>query len=245
LNLLQTLKPGTPPPEIACHVHRLVREEISAIDPYAEAKAESTRQALSMYSRLKALIRSSDDPLDTAIRLSIAGNIIDFGVKDHHDDLWETVERVLVQPYAIDDGPLLRDALQNADQVLFLADNAGETVFDRLLIEVLELPVVYVVKGHPVLNDATEADALAAGLEAHATIIDNGSDAPGTILAQCSDRFRRIYEAAPLVIAKGQANYETLSDAGAHVFCLLQIKCPVIGEDIAAPMGGIVVRRSC
>lgn len=244
LSLLQSLQPGTSPPEIACRVHRLVREEISAVDPYADAKAESTRQALSMYSRLKALINSSEDPLDTAIRLSIAGNIIDLGVKDHHDDLWETVERVLSQPYAIDDASLLRAALQNVDHVLFLADNAGETVFDRLLIEMLDLPVTYVVKGHPVLNDATRTDALAAGLEPYATIVDNGSDAPGTIFEMCSDHFRRLYEAAPLVIAKGQANYETLSDAGERVFCLLQIKCPVIGEDIAAPMGGIVVRQS-
>jgi len=106
------------------------------------------------------------------------------------------------------------------------------------------LPVTYVVKSGPTLNDATREDALAAGLETCAVINDNGSDAPGTILPLCSEAFRQVYAAAPLIIAKGQANYETLSEAGPRVFCLLQIKCPVIARDLGAPVGGVVVRRS-
>jgi hypothetical protein len=128
--------------------------------------------------------------------------------------------------------------------VLYLGDNAGETVFDRVLIEALEPPVLYAVKGGPVLNDATLDDALAAGLETCATIIDNGSRAPGTVLDLCSAEFRGAFDAAPLVIAKGQANYETLSEAGPRVFCLLQAKCPVIAEDMRVPVGSTIVRRS-
>lgn len=244
LKLLQHLEPGTLPPEIACRLHRLVRKEISSADPYQAVKAESTRQALAIYPRLKAFVSQSDDPLDIAIRLSIAGNIIDLGVKDHYDDLCDTVQRVLSQAYAIDDGPLLRTGLRRADHILFLADNAGETVFDRVLVETFSVPVLYAVKGSPILNDATQDDALEAGLAEYATVIDNGTDAPGTILSQCSEEFRRIYDSAPLVIAKGQANYETLSDAGEKVFCLLQVKCPVIAQDIGAPVGSIVVRQS-
>ena len=245
LALLQNMEPGTAPPEIACRVHRLVRDEIAAIDPYKEAKAVSTQQALALYSRLKALVAQSDDPLGVAIRLSIAGNIIDLGVTDHHADLWSTVERVLTQPFAIDDEQALRVKLSEVDYLLFLADNAGETVFDRVLVEMLPIPVIYAVKGGPILNDATVQDAVAAGLDEWATIISNGSDAPGTILSLCSEKFRQIYDSAPLIIAKGQANYETLSDAGSRVFCLLQVKCPVISKDINAPVGSIVVRSSC
>lgn len=244
LALLQALPPGQSPPEIGYAMHRIVWEHLGHSDPYRAIKEQSTRAALALYPRLKALVAASPDPLATAVRLSIAGNILDFAQSNAMPDLWATVERVLAAPLAVDDLPALRAALEAADRVLFLADNAGETVFDRVLIETLPLPVTYVVKGGPTLNDATRADALAAGLERCAEIMDNGSDAAGTILYLCSEDFRRVYAAAPLIIAKGQANYETLNEAEPRLFCLLQIKCPVIGRDVGAPVGEIVVRRS-
>jgi uncharacterized protein with ATP-grasp and redox domains len=244
MTLLRELRPGITPPEMACQVHRIVREEISATDPYKKVKHASTQAALGMYSELKQLVADSKDPLDTAIRISIAGNIIDFGVAEYHHDLWETVEKVLKQQYKIDHGEILRSELQSVDHILFLADNAGECVFDRVLIEQLPIPVIYAVKRTPTLNDATMEDALAAGVDAVAKIVDNGTDCPGTILSMCSSEFMDIYKSAPLVIAKGQANYESLSSAGSKVFCLLLIKCPVISMDIGAPVGGIVIRQS-
>jgi uncharacterized protein with ATP-grasp and redox domains len=244
LTVLQTIELGQTPPEIAHRVHRVVREEVAADDPYRDAKALGTQQALSLYPRLKALVAASDDPLGVAMRLSIAGNIMDLGVEEQHENLWRVVERVLDQPLAVDDVPALRAALEEAAHVLFLADNAGETVFDRVLVEALSVPVFYAVKGAPTLNDATLADAVAAGLDGCATLISNGTDAPGTILPLCSGEFRRRYEDAPLIIAKGQANYETLSREGPKVFCMLQIKCPVIARDVGTPVGSIVVRRS-
>jgi hypothetical protein len=213
-------------------------------DPYQGVKVEGTRSALALYPHLKALVGASADPLDTAVRVSIAGNIIDFGVRDDVPDLWATVERVLKAPLAVDHLAALRSALATADHVLFLADNAGETVFDRVLIETLEPPVLYAVKGGPVLNDATRQDALAAGLATCSTVVENGSRAPGTVLELCSTQFRDTFAGAPLIIAKGQANYETLSEAGPRVFCLLQVKCPVIADDVGTPVGSAVVRQS-
>ena len=244
LPLLENLPAGANPPEIAYRVHHLIRAKINVPDPYHEAKQQSTRQALALYPRLKKRVSESHDPLDTALRLAIAGNIIDLGVKDRYDDLWETVERVLAQSLAIDDERKLREQLNTVDRLLYLADNAGETVFDRILIETLSIPVIYAVKSSAILNDATAEDALAAGLQHSAAIVENGTDAPGTVLSLCSDEFIEHFEAAPLVIAKGQANYETLSDAGNKIFCLLQIKCPVIARDIGAPMGSIIIRQS-
>ncbi|NYI41489.1 damage-control phosphatase ARMT1 family protein [Demequina lutea] len=244
LALLQKLPPGSTPPEITFAVHGIVRERLGDSDPYRVAKAESTRAALALYPRLKARVARSEDPLGTAVRLSIAGNIIDFGVSDDIPDLRATVERVIAAPLAINHLASLRAALAAADHVLYLADNAGETVFDRVLIEQLAPRVIYAVKGGPVLNDATLEDALAAGLDTCATIVDNGSAAPGTILDLCSTDFREVFDEAPLIIAKGQANYETLSEAGPRVFCLLQVKCPVIGAHVSAPVGGAVVRQS-
>jgi uncharacterized protein with ATP-grasp and redox domains len=244
LALLQQLPPDVTPPEITFAVHGLVRERLGEADPYRDTKAESTRLALALYPRLKDLVARSEDPLDAAVRLAIAGNIIDFGMSDTVPDLWSTVERVMAAPLAIDHLADLRESLATADHVLYLADNAGETVFDRILIEELSPPVVYAVKGGPVLNDATRDDALAAGLDTCSTIVDNGTSAPGTILDLCSADFRAVFDAAPLIIAKGQANYETLSEAGPRVFCVLQAKCPVIAADLGAPVGGSIVRRS-
>ena len=249
LDLLRQVEPSSTPPEIGDRVHRIVRQETGDSDPYEAVKEASTRQALALYPRLKSLLVEANDPLEVAVRLSIAGNIIDLAATEEYD-LWGTVERVLAQPFAIDDGAAFRETLSKAGRgavtvpLLYLADNAGETVFDRLLIETLDVPVIYAVKGGPILNDATREDALAAGVDRVAEVVSTGSDAPGTILHRCSEEFRRLYDEAELVIAKGQANYETLSEEGARVFFLLQIKCPIIARDVGVPVGSIVLRQS-
>ncbi len=244
LSFLQDISRNANPPEIAYGVHQIVNQVAQSDDPYRSAKQASTHEALKIYPQLKEIVANSQDRLDTAIRISIAGNIIDFGYSDKMDDLSETVNRVLKQSYAIDHSKKLISMLGQADKLLFLADNAGETVFDRVLIEELSLPVTYVVKGGAIINDALMEDALAAGLDRCATLFSNGSQAPGTILSMCSDDFRQRFQAAPLILAKGQANYETLSEVGSKVFCLLQVKCPVIADDIGVPVGSIVVRQS-
>lgn len=205
LELLKGVDLSSTPPEIGERVHYLVRRELGDSDPYREYKEKATREASAIYPRLRSLLDESEDPLQTAVRLSIAGNIIDAGV-NHTYQLWSTVQRVLDQPFGIDDMEALREALARVSAVLYLADNAGETVFDRLLIETLDKPVTYAVKGGPILNDATVEDA-------------------------------------ELIIAKGQGNYETLSEQDSKVFFLLQAKCPVIARDLGVPVGGIVVRQ--
>lgn len=230
------------PPEMAYRIHQIVRRETEETDPYRQAKEASTRQALALYPRLKGLIAEADDPLETAVRLSIAGNIIDLGIAPEYD-LEETIERVLGQPFAIDAYAAFQDRLAGTNQVLYLADNTGETVFDRVLIETLNKPVTYVVKGGPVLNDATRTDALAAGLEIVATIIDNGSNAPGTLIELCSPEFRRRLVQADFIIAKGQANYESLSGLALPIFFLLQVKCPVIAQNLEAPVKSIILKQ--
>ena len=246
LGLLRQTEDGLTPPEIGDRVHRVVRRVTGIDDPYRALKAQSTHEALTLYPRLKALVAQApaDRTLDTALRLSIAGNIIDLGPAPEYD-LWAVVERVLAQPFAIDASGALRDALasmSSAESVLLLGDNAGETVFDRLLVETLYelygLRVIYAVKGGPSLNDATMEDARQAGLLEVATVIDNGADAPGTILARCRPQFRRAFDAAPVILAKGQANYECLSYQRRGIFFLLQCKCPVIAADLCE-IGGL------
>jgi uncharacterized protein with ATP-grasp and redox domains len=242
LDTLRSLDPASTPPEIGDAIHRMVRQETGGGDPYARAKEEATQQALALHPRLKALVAEASDPLKVAARLAIAGNIIDLAPNSSYD-LWATVERVLEQPLAVDDSQAFARALSSTDAILYLADNAGETVFDRVLIESLDIPVVYAVKGGPVLNDATWDDAVSAGLDTVAEVVDTGSDAPGTVLRLCSAEFRRRYDEAQMIVAKGQANYETLSGEGERLFFLLQTKCHVIAEDVGAPQGSIVLKQ--
>lgn len=242
LDALRAVDPASTPPEIGDVIHRMVREETGTADPYQEAKSAATRQALALYPRLKALVSEARNPLGTAVRLAIAGNIIDLAPVGEYD-LWGTVERVLDQPFGIQDSTAFEEALANAEAVLYLADNAGETVFDRVLIETLDLPITYAVKGGPILNDATEDDAVEAGLDQVSVLVSTGSDAPGTVLHRCSHDFRRRYHEAQMIIAKGQANYETLSGEGDRLFFLLQAKCPVMAGDVGVPMGSIVLKQ--
>lgn len=242
LDRLRKIAPGTTPPEMGLEIHRLVRDITGNPDPYWKVKKEATQKALQMLPKLRAIRDASDNKLETAIRLSIAGNIIDFGLNKSYE-LWEEVERVLDQEIAINDIELLRDELMHSDTVLFLADNAGETVFDLLLIELLSKHVIYVTKGGPVLNDATREDALAAGIDKVAKVVDNGCQAPGTILSLSSADFQNHFKEAELILAKGMGNYETLSEVNAPIFFLLQVKCPVIARDIGAEVGSTIVKK--
>lgn len=242
LDVLKGSPLSSTPPQIGHQVHRIVKEESGDRDPYRAAKARSAEQALALYPWMEQLLAEADDRLETAVRLSIAGNIIDMAA-DAKYDLREEVKRVLKEPFGIDDGEAFGTALDEAEEVLYLADNAGETVFDRLLIETIEAPVMYVVKGHPILNDATMEDAQAAGLDQVAELMSNGSDAPGTILKTCSEPFRRVYQESGLVIAKGQANYETLSEEGPRLFFLLQSKCPVIARDLGVGLRSLILHQ--
>ncbi len=242
LGVLQDVELSSTPPEIAQRVHRIVKEETAVEDPYRAAKGRSTEEALQLYAWLKEIVEAADDPLDTAVRLSIAGNIIDMGPNAEYD-LHQEVKRVLEQPFAIDEREAFRTALTKADEVLYLADNAGETVFDRVLIETLQIPVTYAVKGGPIINDATADDARAAGIDRVAELMSTGGAAPGTVLEACSEDFRETFAEAELIVAKGQANYETLSDEGPRVFFMLQTKCPIIARDVGVPLGSIILHR--
>ena len=240
---LSQLSAEATPPEMGERIHRLVRERAQAPDPYLEVKREATAQALALLPALRARVETADDPLQTAVRIAITGNIIDYGVSETFD-LEATLERVLHAEAPIDDLDVLRQALERVDEVLYLADNAGETVFDRVLIETLPVPVRYAVKAGPVLNDATREDAIAAGLDQVAELIDTGCDAMGAPLELCSPAFRERFDRARLIIAKGQANYETLSRVDAPICFLLQAKCSVIAEDIGVAPGSVIISSS-
>ncbi len=239
---LSVFPTSSTPPQLAYRIHQCVQQLTSNLDPYRNDKDQSTQQALALYPELKKKVGAASDPLEMAVRIAIAGNIIDLGVADSYD-LDATLKRVLTQDFAINNLAELRSALAQNLSVLYIADNAGETVFDRVLIESLVCSVTYVVKSGPIINDATYEDAVAAGIDQVATIIDNGSTAPGTLFENCSEAFRQRFDQADLIIAKGQANYESLSNSSAPIFFLLQAKCNVIARDLGIAEGDIVLKQ--
>jgi uncharacterized protein with ATP-grasp and redox domains len=228
-----------PPPVLGQRLHRRLRELTGIPDPYRPAKERFNRLALDLLPELSAKIRAASDPFEAAVRLAAAGNVIDLGAKGglSDGDIRLELELALNDPFAGDLEAFRRAAASGAS-ILYLADNAGEIVFDRLLIE--QLPhgrVTVAVRAAPVINDATWEDAHAAGLDRIAEIIDNGSDAPGTVLDDCSPGFRARFANSDLVVAKGQGNFETLSEAEANIFFLLKIKCPVVAAQTGLDLG--------
>lgn len=234
-----------PPPVLGQRIHRRLREITGVEDPYRAAKDHQNRMAMDLMPDLKSEVVSAEDPLMVAARLAIAGNVIDMGVNGEvsESDVRQALHQALAEP--LDGGwSDFRQAAAQARSILYLADNAGEIVFDRLLIEQLSPErITLAVRGAPVINDATMADALAVGLHEIVEVIDNGSDAPGTILEDCNQDFTRRFAEADLILAKGQGNFETLNDEPRDIFFLFRAKCPVIAAHVGLPVGTHVLAR--
>jgi len=234
------------PPEMAQWIHRRIRRYVNESDPYRQIKDRFNRMALELYPTLRKWVEESNRPMETVVRLVIAGNVIDFGVNADltMPQVREAITHALLAPFDADVEEFFR-ALSDARKILYLTDNAGEIVFDRLLLRQIPAEKVTVgVRGFPVINDATLADAEEAGIAKMFKVIENGSDAPGTILADCSDAFQTQFREADLIVAKGQGNYETLNDVDKDIYFLLKAKCPVVADDLGCDVGSLVLRRS-
>ena len=235
LHLLSTVDLRQPSPLIGQRIQRLIREMVQLDDPYRAIKAESNALALERLPHLRETVHSADDPLAMAIRVAIAGNIIDYGAKRDvdQDGIEAALTRALAMPLVPNTLAAFRQGVTEATSILYLADNAGEIVFDRVLIECLPREkVTLVVRGAPVINDATRVDAAAVGLDTLVTVIDNGSDIPGTVVDQCSPTFQARFAAADVVIAKGQGNFETLSEVQRPIYYLFVAKCLIVAHQI-------------
>jgi hypothetical protein len=236
------------PPELAHEVHRIVKRLTNENDPYRAVKKESNDAVLKMYPALKKQVEESSDPLRTAVRLAIAGNIIDFGPLQNFD-LEETVKEVLKKQFAIDDYEKLKEELNDAETLLFFTDNAGEIGVDKLLVETfLETrklrKIRFVVKGGPIINDATLEDAVYMGLcdlpNVEFLKMSNGES--GTGPERNSQTVKKWITEHDLVISKGQGNYEGLSEHNS-LFFLLMAKCPVIASDLGVKVGDIILKH--
>ncbi len=225
------------PMELGYLAQRVVREVAGCHDPYSAIKEESNAQALRLYPRLKEIVAVADDPLQIATKIAIAGNIIDFGVPEVTLDVEATIDRVLKSPFAVDHYELFADRIAQASTLLYLADNAGEIVFDRVLIEQIPAEhIVVAVKNEPFINDATMADAQVSGLTEQVEVI------AAPIYPATTPELQAVWDGAQLIIAKGQANYEAYSTAEGPLFFLLLAKCDFVAQDLGVNNGDMILK---
>ncbi len=236
--ILADMEVRNPPPQNAVSIYDMISEESGSPDPFRRIKEQGTLQALSLYDDLKRKILQHSDPLEAGVRYAACGNVIDYGVSSTYD-IMDEIQKALEAHFHLWDMDRFRARLTAASWILYLGDNCGETVFDRLLIETLGKPVTYVVRDGPIINDVTMEDAIHAGLDKIATIVSSGCRAPGIVLQQTSAGFRDLYVNAPLIISKGQGNFETLCDENREIFFLFKIKCRVVADYLGSPMGSM------
>jgi uncharacterized protein with ATP-grasp and redox domains len=222
------------PPENAVSIYKRIAELGGCGDPFAALKKESNDAAVQLRPRLDEIIARAADPAATAVKLAMAGNIIDYGAQQSFD-VEQTIDNCLAgEPWGSGLAQFL-DEVQRAGRILYLADNCGELVFDGLFIKQLAgqaKEVVLAVKERPIINDALLVDAVACGLDQYCTVITNGTGCPGTPLTRCSDTFQEIFFNVDLIISKGQGNFETLAGTNGPIYYLLTVKCAVVADHL-------------
>lgn len=231
-------------PATAQVIHRVIRQETGDTDPYRTMKGQMNRLALELLPCLRNAARMEEEPGTAIVRLAVAGNLFDAGSKTglSEAELRTALCRACQGECTHGFARNLFDAAQQARHILYLTDNAGEIVLDRALIEMLPVSRMTVaVRGSAVSNDATLADAETAGLPGIVSVISNGSDAPGTLIEDCSPEFQRAFGESDLIIAKGQGNYESLYDSAKHAFFLMHVECPVVAAHVDIPVGSMVI----
>ena len=244
----QTISFDKSPPEISRLVHEIIRRRTQSEDPYKTVKNQSNEQAKQLYPHLKSIVDAADDQLLMAIKLAIVGNVVDFGTSNRFN-LEEMIDTAVKKEFATKAYSRFTQVLDQAHTILYIADNTGEIFFDKLLIEELvkrEKTITYVVKSHPIINDAMVEDACYAGIDNLATVIEGDAgqelSGPGMIPPYVSKEFMQLFHTADMIISKGQGNYESLSDSDREIFFLLMIKCPLIARDTGFAFASMVLK---
>lgn len=226
--------------------YRTTERITGVVDPYYSLKREYNQIALSIYPRLKEELNKSDDRLKTALKLTVVGNVIDFGI-EHEFDLEKDLQRILDNEFAIDDYDDFRAKLETAEEILYLGDNAGEIVFDRILVEELNSlgkEITFVVKSGPVINDALMEDAKEVEMDKFAKIIETGSNGIGVYWDEVSDEFIQAYKSADFIVSKGQGNFETMEERDEEIFFLLMAKCECVARELGVKLYDVVLARN-
>lgn len=241
--ILKNIPLHNTPPETCELIYLTISEHTGVADPYKKIKETNIAEAKQFLPYIKKMSAKFEDKLLFATKMAIAGNVIDLGVNSEFN-IGKEIETNLEKDFTIDHFHDFKKAVEKAETILYLGDNAGEAVFDTILLQQLPGKAYYAVRNLPIINDVTKEDAVAAGVDKFAEIISSGCQAPGTILKHCSHHFCQIFKQADLIISKGQGNYEGLSTEKYPIFFLLKTKCSVIANDLGVPKDSIVLKKA-
>ncbi|NPA81147.1 MAG: DUF89 family protein [Epsilonproteobacteria bacterium] len=233
------------PPEAAAILYPEISQIVGKEDLYEEKKIESTNKAFEFIDFVKSEINNSPDKIDAALRAAVAGNVIDFATEVMFD-IDKEIEKIFHADFAIDDKKLFAQKLKTAKTLLIIGDNAGEHVFDKIMIETIkdiypDLEVYYAVRGKPIINDITTAEAKAIDLDKVCEIVDSGVDTPGFVYERANEKMKRLYDECDLILAKGMGNFECMEDKkDKRLFFLFKVKCSVVASTIDKNIGDLI-----
>jgi damage-control phosphatase, subfamily I len=234
-------------PQYSQRLYDLVQEITGQADPYQALKREHNARIDSQAGHFRRLIDASPDPLATAAHYALLGNIIDYG-STLAFDIESLFSGGHLPAIDVNDMQDLKADLAAAHTLLYILDNAGEAVFDRLLIETIRrvhpgIAVTAAVRSAPAINDVTAADAVQAGLDRVARIVPSGSILAGTIVNACTPEFQDLFAAADVVISKGQGNFETLDGETRPIYFLFKAKCQPVARHLGLPLGALILAQ--
>lgn len=244
----ENFKKGTNSNKLGTDLHHMIMDETDNNDPYKILREEGNQIAENLIPMVKELIKK-DESLENYVKIAVAGNVIDFGALDENTDMESLLIKQITRKASINDSQILDADLKKAKNILFLTDNGGEIVFDKLLIKKIkedyDVNIIVALKENPILNDALIPDAKKLKLEDYAHIISTGAASVGVVKDYISDELMEYLNSVDLIISKGMGNYEGLTEMHIEtpVYFLLTTKCNVISREIGVPLGSPVILK--
>lgn len=248
-SFLEALPEHLTPAELAFSVQRIIKEQTGVSDPYRSIRQKRNRAVLEREPALREELARAGDSLQAAVLWAAAASGLDYENPESPGDLLADLHRLTSAGFARNDLDVFRNDLASAQSLLYLAAGAGEIVFDRLLIENLkkEYPAIEVriaIQHSPLFCDALREEALEAGLEPLAEIVDKGYEGAGTLLSQAGDEFQLAFSTSDVIVSKGLANYQTLRERPDIIYFALRVRCQAAEEWLQVPSGSLVFARS-
>ncbi len=238
------------PPEVASAVYEKMAEIAGKEDLYDDVKRLSTEKAQAFVPYLEQEISNSEEPLLTATKVAVAGNVIDLAA-EYAFDLNEELEKIFHTEFAVNDFLALQKRLSVSSTLLYIADNAGEHIFDLIYIKTLRsifprLHITYMTRGNAIINDVTYEEAKASGFEEVCDLVSSGVNTPGFVYDRANSQAQRLFDTSDLIVTKGMGNYECLSDSKRKdLFFLLKVKCNVVARSLGREVGDIICKEAC
>ena len=223
-------------PEIVEQINEFKASLVETSD-FSEIKRYFNELMLSLEKEIDVQIKTAKNPLKTAVKYAMVGNFIDFGAMDNvqEEKLKENLNNAQSICINEDEFEKFESEISTAQSIVYLIDNCGEIVLDKLLIkQILRLnsgvKINAIVRGKPVLNDCTIDDANQVGLDKLVSVMGNGTAIPGTVLNKISPEAKSLIDNADFIISKGQGNFETLHHCGKNIYYLFLCKCQLFAE---------------